>query len=103
MKKYQEEVGNLEAQRQELTNAEKLFELPITMYPELQKVQKETKGLEQIYDIYSEQKVCESLSKETFTIGKVTEFMVFSTLTTLELTIISYRIIQDFFVSDWTR
>ena len=57
MKKYQEEVAELEAQRQELTNAEKLFELPITMYPELLKVQKEVKGLEQIYEIYTEQKV----------------------------------------------
>ena len=57
MKKYQEEVAELEAQRQELTNAEKLFELPITMYPELLKVQKEMKGLEQIYEIYQEQKV----------------------------------------------
>ena len=66
MKKYREEVAELEAQRQELTNAEKLFELPITMYPELLKVQKEMKGLEQIYEIYTEQKVCESLSDETF-------------------------------------
>ena len=66
MKKFREEVAELEAQRQELTNAEKLFELPITMYPELLKVQKEMKGLEQIYDIYTEQKVCQSLSDETF-------------------------------------
>lgn len=57
MKKYQEEVAELEGGRQELTNAEKLFELPITMYPELMKVQKEMKGLEQIYAIYTEQKV----------------------------------------------
>lgn len=62
MKKYQEEVAELEANRQELTNAERLFELPITMYPELLKVQKEMKGLEQIYAIYIEQKVCEQKS-----------------------------------------
>ena len=57
MKQYREEVDELELNRQELTNAEKLFELPITMYPELQKVQKEMVGLESIYTIYTEQKV----------------------------------------------
>ncbi|XP_076453104.1 dynein axonemal heavy chain 10-like [Babylonia areolata] len=65
MKKYQEEVAELEAQRQELTNAEKLFELPITMYPELLKVQKEMKGLEQIYEIYIEQKSAREQWSET--------------------------------------
>ena len=57
LKNYREEVDGLEANRQELTNAEKLFELPITMYPELQKVQKEMAGLECVYQTYTEQKV----------------------------------------------
>ncbi|PVD32839.1 hypothetical protein C0Q70_08286 [Pomacea canaliculata] len=65
MKKYQEEVAELEANRQELTNAERLFELPITMYPELLKVQKEMKGLEQIYAIYIEQKTAREQWSET--------------------------------------
>ena len=57
LKQYKEEVAELEANRQELTNAEKLFELPITLYPELLKVQKEMSGLESIYQIYTDQKV----------------------------------------------
>ena len=57
LKKYQIEVAKLENQRQELANAEKLFDLAITMYPGLLQVQKEMKGLEQIYAIYDEQKV----------------------------------------------
>ena len=58
LKQYREEVDELEANRQELTNAEKLFELPITMYPELVKVQKEMAGMDSVYNIYFEQKVC---------------------------------------------
>jgi len=42
--------------RQELTNAEKLFDLPITSYPNLFKVQNEMRGFEQIYSLYEEQK-----------------------------------------------
>lgn len=36
---------------------EKLFDLPITMYPELIKVQKEMSGLKQIYELYQDLKV----------------------------------------------
>lgn len=57
MKTYREEVAKLEGDRGELANAEKLFDLPITMYPELLQVQKEMKGFEQIYAIYEDQKV----------------------------------------------
>lgn len=57
LKQYKAEVDKYEADRQELANAEKLFDLPITMYPDLLQVQKETKGLEQIYALYEEQKV----------------------------------------------
>ncbi|XP_059165934.1 dynein axonemal heavy chain 10-like isoform X2 [Physella acuta] len=65
LKVYKEEVHELESSRQELTNAEKLFELPITMYPELLKVQKEVAGLESIYQIYTEQKVAREQWSET--------------------------------------
>ncbi|XP_035829687.1 dynein heavy chain 10, axonemal isoform X2 [Aplysia californica] len=65
LKLYREEVDGLEASRQELTNAEKLFELPITMYPELQKVQKEMNGLDQVYQIYTDQKVAREQWSET--------------------------------------
>ncbi|XP_070572584.1 dynein axonemal heavy chain 10-like isoform X2 [Ptychodera flava] len=53
---YQKELADYERDRQELANAEKLFDLPITMYPDLLAVQKEMKGLEQIYSIYKAQK-----------------------------------------------
>lgn len=46
-----------EKNRQELANAEKLFDLPITMYPELLKVQKEMSGLKAIYELYEGLKV----------------------------------------------
>lgn len=46
-----------EKNRQELANAEKLFDLPITMYPELLKVQKEMSGLKVIYELYEGLKV----------------------------------------------
>ena len=57
LKQFREEVDNLEAERQELASAERLFDLSITMYPELLQVQKEMKGLEQIYGLYQEQTV----------------------------------------------
>lgn len=57
IKLYTEELEYLEEKRQEYTNAEKLFELPITMYPELMRLQKDMKGLEAIFSIYTAQKV----------------------------------------------
>lgn len=57
MSTYETELDMVEASRQELAKAEKLFNLPITMYPELLNVQKEMKGLRQIYEIYKNQKV----------------------------------------------
>ena len=65
MKIFKDEVDKLEAERQELANAERLFDLPITMYPELLQVQKEMKGLEQIYAIYDEQKQAREQWSET--------------------------------------
>ena len=57
MKVFKEELDKFEVDRQDLANAERLFDLPITMYPELLSVQKEMKGLEMIYILYVEQKV----------------------------------------------
>ena len=51
------ELQKFENTRLDLAQAEKLFDLPITMYPELQYIQKEMKGLEQIYALYEEQNV----------------------------------------------
>ena len=46
----------MEKQRQELTNAEKLFDLPITMYPDMIEVDKELKNIGRIFEIYENQK-----------------------------------------------
>ncbi|XP_064619187.1 dynein axonemal heavy chain 10-like isoform X2 [Lineus longissimus] len=65
MKSYKEELNKYEAERQELANAERLFDLPITMYPDLLLVQKDFKGLELIYGIYEEQKAAREGWAET--------------------------------------
>lgn len=57
LKKYREDTAALEASRQELANAEKLFDLPITLYPNLQEIQKQMKGIEMIYQLYEDQMV----------------------------------------------
>lgn len=57
LKKFKDEFANFEKERQELANAEKLFGLPITMYPELLDMEKELRGLDQIFTIYEKQKV----------------------------------------------
>ncbi|XP_076452214.1 dynein axonemal heavy chain 10-like [Babylonia areolata] len=65
MKKYTEELDFMEQKRQDYTNAEKLFELPITRYPQLMKVQKEMNALEAIYNLYNAQKVARDHWSET--------------------------------------
>ena len=57
MEAFKRELSIYEKDRQELANAEKLFDLSITMYPELLQVQKEMTGLDKIYEIYKQQKV----------------------------------------------
>lgn len=54
---YESDLAKIEASRQELAIAEKLFDLPITMYPELLNIRQEMSGLRQIYKIYKEQEV----------------------------------------------
>jgi len=66
MDTYETELARIEASRQELAKAEKLFNLPITMYPELLNVQKEMRGLRQIYEIYKSQKVRTSIHYTNF-------------------------------------
>lgn len=58
LKQYREELAKFEAEQRELANAEKLFDLPITQYPELLAAQKDMRGYDQVYQIYDEQKVC---------------------------------------------
>uniref|UniRef100_A0A1I8GPI6 DHC_N1 domain-containing protein n=1 Tax=Macrostomum lignano TaxID=282301 RepID=A0A1I8GPI6_9PLAT len=65
LKAYKEELAQVEEQKASLGAAEKLFDLPITPYPELLQVQKEMKGMDSIYGIYEEQKKARELWSET--------------------------------------
>ncbi|KAJ8284497.1 hypothetical protein COCON_G00033470 [Conger conger] len=65
MAMFEAEVTRIESGRQELANAEKLFGLPITMYPELVRVQQEMSCLRQIYEIYKTQKVAKAEWSQT--------------------------------------
>ncbi|XP_014779882.1 dynein axonemal heavy chain 10 isoform X2 [Octopus bimaculoides] len=56
MKDYTKEMNKFEAERQELANAEKLFDLPITMYSDLLSVQKEMVSLDALFKIHTNQK-----------------------------------------------
>lgn len=57
LKAYRDELHKLEHDKQELTNAERLFNLPISSYNALTQVQKEMRGLEELYKLYEDQKV----------------------------------------------
>jgi len=57
LKKFQEEFAKYEKQRQELSNAEKLFDLPITTYSDLIEVDKDLKNMTKVYDLYEAQSV----------------------------------------------
>ena len=61
LKEFQAEYAKYEKQRQELTNAEKLFDLPITLYPGLVEVDKELKNITRVYDLYEAQRVRQPL------------------------------------------
>uniref|UniRef100_A0A8C9TU55 Dynein axonemal heavy chain 10 n=1 Tax=Scleropages formosus TaxID=113540 RepID=A0A8C9TU55_SCLFO len=65
MATYEQLLVQIEAGRQELANAEKLFNLSITMYPELLSVQIEMRGLRQIYEIYKAQKAAKAEWSQT--------------------------------------
>ena len=61
LKEFQAEYAKYEKQRQELTNAEKLFDLPITLYPGLVEVDKKLKNIARVYDLYEAQRVRQPL------------------------------------------
>ena len=54
---YEEELEVLVERQQELVQSERLFDLEITAYPELNTIQKDMAGMRLIYDIYLSQKV----------------------------------------------
>lgn len=55
--KYEKELAKVVAAQQELANAQKLLDLPISVYLDLINVQKDMNGLKQIYDVFEAQKV----------------------------------------------
>ena len=58
---YKTSLENLEKRQRELALAEKLFDLPITMYIKLVKAQKELSDLSKIYQLLKEFSVSYSL------------------------------------------
>lgn len=57
MGSYEADLAKIVAGRQDLANAEKLLDMPVTMYQEVVRIQKDMQGLRQIYQIYKAQKV----------------------------------------------
>ncbi|XP_076363131.1 dynein heavy chain at 89D isoform X2 [Tachypleus tridentatus] len=53
---FQEKLNVILSRRQQLVNAERLFDLPVTPFPELHQMQKDMENLTQIYAIYKAQK-----------------------------------------------
>uniref|UniRef100_A0A8C4WLB8 Dynein axonemal heavy chain 10 n=1 Tax=Gopherus evgoodei TaxID=1825980 RepID=A0A8C4WLB8_9SAUR len=72
---FEKELEKHEKNRQELANAEKLFDLPITMYPDLLKVQKDMKGLKQIYEIYKLQSAAKEEWSQTLWVNLNVQFL----------------------------
>ncbi|XP_052023863.1 dynein axonemal heavy chain 10 [Apodemus sylvaticus] len=72
---FEKELAKHEKNRQELANAEKLFDLPITMYPELIKVQKEMGGLRMIYDLYDSLKIAKEEWSQTLWINLNVQYL----------------------------
>ena len=59
LKEYQALYAEFETQRGELTNAEKLFDLSITGYPNMVEMEKELKNVAMVFELYEAQRVCE--------------------------------------------
>ena len=57
LKKFQEEFAELEKERQELVNAEKLFDLSITLYSDLIEVDNSLQGMAKVLELYEAQRV----------------------------------------------
>ncbi|XP_071339029.1 dynein axonemal heavy chain 10 [Trachinotus anak] len=53
---YETDLAKIVAGQQELTNAEKLLDLSVTVYPEVINMQKDMKALRLIYDVFKAQK-----------------------------------------------
>ncbi|XP_062480123.1 dynein axonemal heavy chain 10 isoform X3 [Pezoporus occidentalis] len=65
MASFEKELEKLEDRCQELGSIEKLFDSPVTMYPQLMKAQNDVKGLKQVYEIYALQKAAKDKWSQT--------------------------------------
>lgn len=59
LKEFQAQFAELEKERQELVNAEKLFDLPITLYSDLIDVDNQLQGMAKVFELYEAQRVSE--------------------------------------------
>lgn len=59
LKDFQAQFAELEKERQELVNAEKLFDLPITLYSDLIDVDNQLQGMAKVFELYEAQRVSE--------------------------------------------
>ncbi|KFO71450.1 Dynein heavy chain 10, axonemal, partial [Cuculus canorus] len=66
---FEKEVEKLEKNYQELGSAEKLFDLPLTVFPDLIKAQNDMKSLKQIYEIYELQRAAKKEWSQTLWIN----------------------------------
>ncbi|GAB0196984.1 dynein axonemal heavy chain 10 [Grus japonensis] len=72
---FEKEVEKLEQNHQELSSIEKLFDLPVTVYPDLVKAQNDMKGLKQIYEIYELQRAAKKEWSQTLWINLNVQFL----------------------------
>ena len=56
LNRFKDEFAKYQNERQELANAEKLFGLPISMYPDMVSLESDIQGYELIYTLYMDQK-----------------------------------------------
>ena len=75
LKTFQVEFGKMDKDRQELCNAEKLFDLSITAYPDLVEVDKDLNYFAKILDLYVAQKVFVYINTQVYCIIYVGMFM----------------------------
>ena len=65
----------MEQHRQELSNAEKLFDLPITNYPGILEVDRDIRNISKVYELYAAQKVSKT-SQLDFIAADELEFLI---------------------------
>ena len=59
----------MEQHRQELSNAEKLFDLPITNYPGILEVDRDIRNISKVYELYAAQKVSKTSQLDFIAVG----------------------------------